>query len=73
MQQDILSQVQSLLNDYTITLTTNIRDDLNLDSLDTIMKIEDHFHIKISDDEADTIYTINDAINLITLNAIHPK
>ena len=45
----------------TITLDTNLIDDLGADSLDVvelIMTIEDNFGISISDDDAAQLYTV---------------
>lgn len=52
----------------TITLDTNLKDDLNLDSLDAveiIMKIEKEFGIDVLDKEADKVKTMKDIINYL--------
>ena len=44
-------------------------DDLGADSLDTVelvMAFEEEFEIEIPDDKAESILTINDAVNFIT-------
>lgn len=51
-----------------ITLRTTFLDDLGVDSLDVyqiIMGIEQEFHIEITAEQAETVITIEDAINLI--------
>jgi len=51
-----------------ITLSTTFIDDLGVDSLDVyqiIMGIEQEFNIEISAEQAETVRTIEDAVNLI--------
>ena len=51
-----------------ITLDTTFTDDLGADSLDVyqiIMGIEDNFDIKISEDAAENITTVGQAVELI--------
>ncbi|WDV47662.1 acyl carrier protein [Clostridiaceae bacterium M8S5] len=51
-----------------ITLETSLQNDLEADSLDIvelIMAIEDEFNIEISDDEAESIKTVKDAVEYI--------
>jgi len=51
-----------------ITLTTNLQEDLNADSLDAveiIMSIEDEFNIEIPDDIAEELKTVEDIINFL--------
>ena len=53
----------------TITMETNIGDDLGADSLDTvelIMEFEKEFEISIPDEDAEKITTVGDAINYIS-------
>jgi acyl carrier protein len=48
---------------------TRLREDLNIDSLDSvslIMELEDMFNIKIQDDEALGLKTIGDIVTFIT-------
>lgn len=52
----------------TITPETSIIDDLGADSLDIveiIMAIEQEYDIEVSDDEAEAIRTVGDAVNYI--------
>lgn len=51
-----------------ITPTSSFVDDLGADSLDTVelvMQLEDEFDTTISDDEAEKIATIQDAVDFI--------
>ncbi|SCG83482.1 Acyl carrier protein ACP [Proteiniborus sp. DW1] len=54
-----------------ITLESSFQEDLDADSLDVvelIMAIEDEFDIEISDEEAEKIVTVKDAVNYIQDN-----
>ena len=49
---------------------SRLKEDLNLDSLDyveLVMKLEDEYLIKIQDEEANKLKTIEDVANLILL------
>ncbi|WP_352419570.1 acyl carrier protein [Proteiniborus sp.] len=51
-----------------ITLESSFQEDLDADSLDVvelIMAIEDEFDIEISDEEAEKISTVKDAVDYI--------
>lgn len=51
-----------------ITLNTNFKDDLNIDSLDAvelIMKMEKEFGIDILDEDADKVKTVRDVIDYL--------
>ena len=55
-----------------ITGETHFINDLGADSLDTVelvMELEDEFGISISDEEAEKIQTVGDAIKYIEANA----
>lgn len=55
-------------NEEDIKLETNIADDLGADSLDAIeliMSIEEEYDIMISDDDAMTVKTVGELVNLI--------
>ena len=52
----------------TITLDTNLVDDLGADSLDVvelIMSIEDEFGVSISDEEAATLVTVQRIVDYV--------
>lgn len=54
--------------------TSKFVDDLGADSLDTVelvMALEEEFDIEIPDDSAETITTVQDAINFVTEHAGH--
>lgn len=51
-----------------VTLTASFRDDLGADSLDVVelvMELEDEFDMEISDEDAEKIATVGDAIKYI--------
>ena len=59
VQSALASQFE--LDPETITMDTNIMDDLGADSLDVvelIMSLEDEFGIAISDEDAAQLYTV---------------
>ena len=55
----------------TITMDTNLEDDLSADSLDVVdllMSIEDEFEIEIPDEEIDNIRTVAELVSYIEGN-----
>ncbi len=55
-----------------VTETASFMDDLGADSLDTVelvMALEEEFDIEISDEDAEKIQTVKDAISYVTENA----
>ncbi|MCR2820752.1 acyl carrier protein [Lederbergia panacisoli] len=51
-----------------VTLEASFKDDLGADSLDVVelvMEFEDEFDMEISDDDAEKIATVGDAVNYI--------
>ena len=71
---DISEQVKKIVVDHLgideskVTLESKFIDDLGADSLDTVelvMAFEEKFSIEIPDDAAETILTVQDAINFI--------
>ncbi|MBT2756047.1 acyl carrier protein [Mesobacillus foraminis] len=51
-----------------VTLEASFKDDLGADSLDVVelvMELEDEFNTEISDDDAEKIATVGDAVNYI--------
>lgn len=78
MAENIEQRVKTIIAEQTgndeslITGEANIMDDLGADSLDvveTIMAIEEEFDIEISDDAAEKIQTVQDAIDYVTEHA----
>lgn len=52
----------------SMTETTNILNDLQVNSarlVDIVLDFEDKFDLEISDEDADKIHTIGDAVNLV--------
>lgn len=55
----------------SITLETDMQDDLGADSLDVVdllMSIEDEFEIEIPDEEIENIRTVGELVNYIESN-----
>jgi acyl carrier protein len=60
------------VDEKEVTPDASFIDDLGADSLDTVelvMALEEEFDIEISDEDAEKIITVVDAINYITENA----
>ncbi len=73
--QEILSKVKAMVasqlgkSEDEITLESSFIEDLGADSLDLvelIMSMEDEFGLEISDEDAESIITVQDAINFIS-------
>ncbi len=55
-----------------VTAEASFMDDLGADSLDTVelvMALEEEFDIEISDEDAEKIQTVKDAIDYVTSNS----
>ena len=72
--QEVLDKVIQLISErfsvdvLKITKDTTFQEDLGADSLDVVelvMELEDIFGIQISDEDAEQIVTIGDAVNYI--------
>ena len=64
----ICDQIRMEVGEVEITSETNIKDDLDIDSLDAveiIMAIEDEFNIEIPDDIIENLSTIGELIDYI--------
>ena len=75
---EVLGKVQEILverldvDPADITASAHMRDDLQADSLDLvelIMDLEEGFGVKISDEEAQSIGTVGDAVDFIVARA----
>ncbi len=73
--EDIASKVKQIIvyklgaDESEVTPTASFVNDLGADSLDTvelIMEFEKEFDVKIPDEEAEKISTVQDAIDFIT-------
>lgn len=65
--KSVLAQ-QFELDPESITMDTNLIDDLGADSLDVvelIMSLEDEFGIAISDNDADQLYTVGRIVDYL--------
>lgn len=71
---DVLERVTKIIVDRLgveesqVTLEATFKEDLGADSLDVVelvMELEDEFDMEISDDDAEKIATVGDAVNYI--------
>jgi len=76
-RQEILKRVRMILADQlsideeSISMSSNIIEDLNADSLDIVelvMTMETEFNLAIPDEEAERIRTVGDAVDFIVTN-----
>ncbi len=74
--QEVFNSVVSIISKHAknqdalknLTMETNILNDLQVNSarlVDIVLDFEDTFDLEISDDEADKIATIGDAVRLV--------
>ncbi|OZM58569.1 acyl carrier protein [Lottiidibacillus patelloidae] len=71
---EVLDRVKKIIVDRLdvdaeeVTLEASFKDDLGADSLDVVelvMELEDEFDMEISDEDAEKISTVGDAVNYI--------
>jgi acyl carrier protein len=74
---DVLERVTKIIVDRLgvdeseVKLEASFKEDLGADSLDVVelvMELEDEFGMEISDDDAEKISTVGDAVNYIQSN-----
>ncbi|MBM7571789.1 acyl carrier protein [Aquibacillus albus] len=74
---DTLERIKKIIVDRLdveeskVTMEASFKDDLEADSLDVVelvMELEDEFDMEISDDDAEKIQTVGDAVNYINSN-----
>ncbi|MFZ5572537.1 MAG: phosphopantetheine-binding protein [Thermodesulfobacteriota bacterium] len=72
VMEKLLGLIEPFMDDPALlkktTRDTHLIDDLNLNSawlVDLIIKIEDLFDVEISDDDADAIQTVGNAVDVI--------
>ena len=74
-KEEIFDQIKEMMveqlgvDEDDVTLEASFADDLDADSLDLvelIMEMEDKFGVKISDEEAQNIKTVNDAVEFVS-------
>ncbi len=74
--QDVFDKVVEILKPFAkneealgnISLETSLQKDLEVNSarlVDIVLEIEDSFDIEVSDDDADGVNTVGDAVKLI--------
>ena len=76
--EEIFEQIKSMLveqlgvEEGDVKMEASFADDLDADSLDLvelIMEMEDRFGVKISDEQAEKIRTVGEAVNYVSSNA----
>ena len=79
MEQQVMGKVVDILRPFVkntealknVNLETSILGDLRINSarlVDIVLEIEDAFGIEVSDEAADGVKTVGDAVNLIVKN-----
>ncbi|MFQ5638894.1 MAG: acyl carrier protein [bacterium] len=75
-KEEVFNKVVDVLKKYTkadttpdqISMETSILEDLKINSarlVDIVLDFEDVFNIEVDDDDADSVVTVGDGVNLI--------
>jgi acyl carrier protein len=74
MAEDVYDRMKKIIveqlgvDEADVTPTASFVEDLNADSLDLvelIMSLEEEFNLEISDEDAEKIHTVNDALEYV--------
>ena len=75
-KDEIFNKVKTILVEHTqfkdpdsITMDSKLREDINIDSLDTfeiIYDLENEFQIKVAEDDASSFTTMGDIVNYVS-------
>lgn len=79
--QEVFDKVVEILKPFakneealgSISLETSLQKDLEVNSarlVDIVLEIEDNFDIEVSDDDADQVNTVGDAVKLIVASTL---
>ena len=77
-KEEVFTQIKAMLveqlgvDEEDVTMEASFQDNLDADSLDLvelIMEMEDKFGVKISDEEAQKILTVKDAVEFVTAHS----
>ncbi|GEL75909.1 acyl carrier protein [Tenuibacillus multivorans] len=77
MAQETFDRIKEIIverldvDEAKVTEEASFKDDLEADSLDVVelvMELEDEFDMEISDEDAEKIQTVGDAVNYINSN-----
>lgn len=79
MEKEVMSKVVEILRPFvknadaltSVSMETSILKDLKINSarlVDIVLEIEDAFSIEVSDEAADQVKTVGDAVKLIVAN-----
>lgn len=68
---EILAEQFDIVDASSVTMDTNLIDDLgadSLDSIDIVMSVEDEFRIEVPDEVIENIKTVSDIVEYIESN-----
>ena len=74
-RQEILDKVITLVADHfeldpaSITGETNLTKDIDADSIELVLEMEDEFGAEISDEDAEKLITVNNTVDYIAASA----